>query len=979
MKRTHHFRLLALGILLAIPPLPAGAQFSPEKELATFQLEPPLHAELVAAEPTVESPCAMAFDERGRLFVAENRGYPHTSEPPQGRIILLEDTKGDGHMDKRTVFADGLTFPNGVLPWNGGLLVTCSPDVLFLKDTHGDGHADLRKVLLTGFDSTHSTQLRENCPTLGPDGWIYFAAGLVGGAITSPDHPEKPAVKMTGDLRWNPRTEDFQNVDGRSQYGMSFDDFGRRFICMNRLPVQHVVISSETLRRNPHLAFSVTVQDCNELTVKTGLPGGGDGVRVYPISSIITTADSHAGSFTAACSVKIWRGGALPEKFNGCALSCEPTGNLIHADRLAPRGATFFAEPILEKREIFASSDDWCRPVFLTSGPDGALYFCDMYRKIIEHPDYLSEDIRKHSDFDAGKTLGRIWRITDAQKDGARKTLPLTFSKKENWIEQALVAVAVGNDWVRQTALRLLQEGADAPTIPQIEMVFKSYAADASPAGIAALVRLASVIDERNAASNQKAANDHAIFEQLLAIDARSPIAGVRESAIDAGKPPVEFGSAPPNWARALCSDPDPRVRFELLVNGQFPNTPEAQAALAEIAERGVEDRWTRAAVLSVPNVDPMKIASSVLKKPATEDRVALVFEAARTAGSAARAGGKPVDLEAICALGAEANFEFSAALMTGFIEGSNTRRIEPGAGLSRLLAQAAQTAGKADAGEILRKQAVNLLQHADWKTAGPGLLAVMDGHASFDLRSTAIRALASFDEADVTQALLTPKHWSAISAAEREVTVAALLARPAHVPRVLDAVESNALPKNAVTAAERRALSKSRDSTIRDRAGKLLGQPEDGDRMKAYEAAKVSLPLKPAPAHGKEVFKNICSTCHRLDREGHAVGPDLLDIRSQPKESILLHIVVPDFEIAPGFAASVVELKDGRSLVGIVVSDTPESLTLRQPLAVEETIPRANIVSLTASDHSLMPPGLEAAMSRQDMADLLSFLKGEN
>jgi putative membrane-bound dehydrogenase-like protein len=976
MKRTHHFHLLALGALLAIPAPPAGAQLSPEKELATFQLEPPLRAELVAGDPTIESPCAMVFDERGRLFVTENRGYPHTSEPPQGRIIMLESTKGDGQMDKRTVFADGLTFPNGVLPWNGGLIVTCSPDVLFLKDTHGDGHADVRKVLLTGFDSSHSTQLRENCPTLGPDGWIYFAAGLVGGTVTSPDHPEMPAVKMTGDLRWNPRTGEFADVDGRSQYGISFDDFGRRFICMNRLPVQHQVISSATLRRNPHLAFSVTVQDCNELTVKTGLPGGGDGVRVYPISANITTADSHAGSFTAACSVKIWRGGALPEKFNGCALSCEPTGNLIHADRLVPRGATFFAQPILEKREIFSSSDDWCRPVFLTSGPDGALYFCDMYRKIIEHPDYLSEDIRKHSDFDAGKTMGRIWRITGAPKEGNKEALPAAFSKKDGWIEQALAVVADGNDWARQTALRLLLEGAEAPTISNIE---KAHAAYKNPAGIAALLRLAGVIDERNSASNQKAADDHAIFEQMLATDARNPVAGVRESAIDAGKPKVEFDSNHANWAKALCSDPDARVRFELLVNGQFPNTPEAQNALAEIADRGVEDRWTRAAVLSVPNVDPMNIASSLLKKPATEDRVALVFEAARTAGSAARATGKPLDLEAICALGAEANFEFSAALMTGFIEGSNTRRIEPGACLSRLLSQAAQTAGQDDAGEILRKQAVNLLQHADWKTAEPGLLAVMNGHASFDLRSTAIRALASFDEAGVTQALLTPKHWSAISAAEREVTVAALLARPAHVPGVLDAVESNALPKNALTAAERRALSKSKDPAIRDRAAKLLGQPADGDRMKAYEAAKVSLPLKPAPAHGKEVFKNICSTCHRLDREGHAVGPDLLDIRSQPKDSILLHIVVPDFEIAPGFAASVVELKDGRTLVGIVISDTPDSITLRQPLAVEEIIPRANIVSLAASDHSLMPPGLEAAMTRQDMADLLSFLKGEN
>jgi putative heme-binding domain-containing protein len=374
-----------------------------------------------------------------------------------------------------------------------------------------------------------------------------------------------------------------------------------------------------------------------------------------------------------------------------------------------------------------------------------------------------------------------------------------------------------------------------------------------------------------------------------------------------------------------------------------------------------------------------MNIVAEVLKKPATEDRVALVFEAARAGGSAAQSGAKKVDLESVCALGKGANFEFSAALMTGYIEGSNTRRVEPGACLTSLLDQAAKVAAKDGDSEILRTQAVNLLQHADWKTAGDALLAVLDGHSPADLRSLTIRALASFDEPAVTQALLTPKHWSAISAAEREITIAALLARPAQVPRVLDAVEANALPKNALTAAERTALSKNKNPEIRGRAAKLLGQAADGDRMKAYEAAKVSLPLKPVPAHGKEIFKTICSTCHRLDREGHNVGPDLLDIRSQPKESILLHIVVPDFEIAPGFAASVAELKDGRTLVGIIVSDTPDSITLRQPLAVEETIPRANIVSLTASDHSLMPPGLEAAMSRQDMADLLSFLKGEN
>ena len=882
---TSHSAFLPASVLLLAFAMSSFAEtargpLSAEEELKTFKVADGLRVELVASDPMVESPCAMAFDEKGRLFVTENRGYPSTSEPPQGRIVMLESTKGDGHYDKRTVFADGLSFPNGVMPWDGGLIVTCAPDIYFYKDTDGDGKADVKRTLLTGFDYAKSTQLRVNMPTVGPDGWIYFAAGLVGGTITSPEHPEKPAVKMTGDLRWNPKTGDFETVDGRSQYGIAFDDFGRRFICMNRLPVQHVVVESRWLRRNPHLAFGETVQDCNDRTVRTGLKGGGDGVRVWPISSNITTADSHAGSFTAACSVRIWRGGALPEKFNGCAFSCEPTGNLIHADRLVPRGATFAAMPLLEKHELFASSDDWCRPVFLTRGPDGALYFCDMYRGTIEHPDYLPEEIRKHTNFELGKKNGRIWRITSAKP--AAKDIP--------------------REW--------------------------SYAKDR---GL------------------ERGDLDKVTLDELL----------------------------------RGAESKDARVRFRAALGLGDSHDARALESLAKIAALGADDRWTRAAVLSgiAGREKEFALAFLVTAKAIGSGEQ----EVLRTAGHAFKDRESLGPVLAASFPTPRGNDDWcgpaTAALLLAHAEASGKRLSVETAniGWEPHLRCAEQNALNTKYPAAVRLLYVSLLGRFENFSEPPKALFDIAGREpDGELRNAAVRALATFDNPEVAKSLLAQRRLAGLTPVDREITLSALLARPAHAPRVLEAVESGLLPRNAVSAAQRTALSKTKDTAVRDRAAKLFGAPADGDRMKAYEASKAVLALAPKAAHGKEVFKTLCSSCHRLDQEGYNVGPDLLGMRNQPKESILLHIVVPDYEVIAAFAASNLELKDGRTLAGIVISDTPESITLRQALGVEENIPRTNIKSLTASEHSLMPAGLEATMKSQDLADLLSFLKGE-
>ena len=409
----------------------AAGPLSPDEALASFELEPGYRIELAAAEPLIRDPVAMAFDDRGRMYVVENRGYPGPLEGAEARsaaegvVALLEDTNRDGRFDKRTDFARQLTFPNGIMAWDGGVFVSCAPDLLYLKDTNDDGVADERRVVLTGFDASKTSQLRFSHPTLGIDNWIYLTSGLAGGRVTAPDHPERAPVALgTNDSRFNPLTLAFEVTGGQGQYGLTFDDYGRRFTCSNRRPVMHVVLEAGDLKRNPHLAFSQTVEDVS---------AAGAQAAVWPISGDTTTASfipslmsaPHAGTFTAASGVHIHRGDALPAADRGSIFICESAQNLVQRQVLASNGVTFTSRPARTGRDFLASRDTWFRPVFAANGPDGALYIVDMYRRIIDHPQYVPEQSRALLDFEAGKERGRIYRIVAGDWKRDRRPIDL--------------------------------------------------------------------------------------------------------------------------------------------------------------------------------------------------------------------------------------------------------------------------------------------------------------------------------------------------------------------------------------------------------------------------------------------------------------------------------------------------------------------------------------------------------------------------
>ncbi len=973
---------------------------TPAQALEAFEHDQGLSVDLVAAEPLVFQPCAVTWDAEGHLFVCENRGYPTgpgPSQPPAGTIARLDDTDGDGRMDRRTVFADGLTFPNGLTPWNGGLIATCAPDILFLKDTDGDGKADERIVLLTGFDTNSTTQLRVSHPTLGPDGWIYLTSGLTRSSkITSPRHPERPAVEIGADARLNPFTLEIEPVGGRGQFGQTFDDAGNRFHCMNRVHIQQTVISPRHLARNPNYSLNENTQNIPEAMV-TDLIGGANqnfAARLYPISDNLTTADSHMGTFTAACGVHIYRGDALPAEYRGDVFACDPTANLVHRDKLTPVGPTFASRMANEGREFLASPDNWFRPVFLATGPDGALYVCDMYRKTIEHPEYLPVEVCKRTDFTSGRDMGRIWRVTgnEFKAHNSKRMFPAGIST-----QKLIQALGHPNAWQRETAQRLLLERPDPKLSSLLEKQFKSpgetelkrrmntlqaegwdcIAEETETSDTFRRLHALRLLAILSANQGKPPALDHALRVSLL--DANPTI---RENA---WRNLTEQNRSVPAFPKALfpvfAADPNPRARFWFAL-GFNQGTQDSRAnnwaeVLGQLAVRDGTNRWMRAAILSG-------------LKPREQQALQLARYLAGNKNDPA-----PVEFWADLGrvLGAETGAmpEFFPtdsppspwliAALDGVTEALRSRGKTvalPAELLSRFTSEAARLAASAVEPVPTRKAAIGFLVNAESAQASAALLPVLVATEPAELQLAAVRSLLGLPGDIAATELLIPVRWNGLPPNTRGVVVSSLLAQPRHVRSLLTAIETKQIPENVLNRTQREALRKHSDAAIRERAQLLFAAAETGDRMKAYEKARAVLSLTGNPVNGRKPFTTHCASCHRLDREGHNVGPDLFGIRNQPKESILLHIVHPNYEFVSGFNACMVECKDGRELTGLIIGESPASVTLRQAQGIEETIPRSGINKLTVGQVSLMPEGLETAMSQQEVADLLACLKGE-
>nr|MDQ2900432.1 dehydrogenase [Acidobacteriota bacterium] len=453
---------------------------TPAESLKAIHLSDDFHVELFAAEPEVMSPVEMAFDENGKIYVAEMFDYPDdppAGKPARSRIRLLEDTDGDGKIDKSTIFAENVLAVSGLMPWKGGLIVTSAPDILFMKDTNGDGKADVRKVLYTGFTKVNQ-EARVTNPRLAIDNWIYCSNTGSNGRITSPDHPEMAPVLVRGtDFRFDPISGKAEAASGPAQFGSTFNDFGDRFITQNTTHIRHVVVPMQYLARAPLLEVAAVAQDISD--------HGRPSARMYPLTgpqewrkrrtqirqqryneNHLNVTEQVGGWFTAASGGTVYNGDAFPKEYIGNVFTGDVSGNLVHRDIISPDGPTFRAHRAKENTEFLASTDVWFRPCHFANAPDGNLYVTDIYRQVIETPESIPEEIRKKIDFFKGDTLGRIYRIVPNHPLRRGNLKPNLGSLSSADLVKQL---ANPNGWHRLTAQRLLLERQDRSVVPDLK------------------------------------------------------------------------------------------------------------------------------------------------------------------------------------------------------------------------------------------------------------------------------------------------------------------------------------------------------------------------------------------------------------------------------------------------------------------------------------------------------------------------------
>ncbi len=557
--------------------LPPPPVLTPEEALKTFKVQKGFKIQLVAAEPMVESPVSMSWDDQGRLYVVEMRGYMNDvnakgEDQPIGRIKRLEDTDGDGVMDKATIFVDKLLMPRSVTALGDGALVAEPPNLSFYHDTDGDGVADKSEVVAGSFGSAGGQpEHMANSMTWCMDNWIWGAG-----------YGQR--------LRYSQGKFLSEPTRSGGQWGLTQDDWGRRYFNYNSDLLRSDLLPPSIYARNPNLAdrTALNFQVMKDQTTWPSAPTPGVN-RGYTDKQL--RPDGTLASATGTCGASIYRGGLFGTEFQGNAFIPEPCGNLVKRLILSESGGVISAKNAYTATEFLTSTDERFRPVNTYNGPDGALYIVDMARGIVQHKFFLTHYLIANIEarkLEQPVNLGRIYRIVPEKATVQPVKLPAETA--------AIVPfLAHENGHLRDTAQRVLVERGDASAVEAI----KKLAVEAkTPQGrVQALWTLEGL---------------NALTPELLTTLLHDSHEKVRVVAVQLSNLLLV-----PELLK-MIEDPSAEVRVQLAMQLSAQNGTEAQQAVLALLKKGGSPLLNEAIVSGLRGRE-LEFATTLMKEPVGE------------------------------------------------------------------------------------------------------------------------------------------------------------------------------------------------------------------------------------------------------------------------------------------------------------------------------------------------------------------------
>ena len=957
--------------------LPRIQPKSPEEELKSFEVVPGFTVELVAAEPLVADPIAFAFDAHGHLFVVEMKDYSEQETESLGSIALLKDIDGDGVMDQRTTFVDGLSWPTAIWPWRDGVLVAEPPRITWFRDTNGDGKSDASEVWFEGFQRTNVQGL-VNSLRWGVDGYIHGATSSSGADIVSKDSSRSKIQLRGRDFAIDPLSKTLEPESGGGQHGMNFNRWGDKFVTSNSDHLQQIVDLDHWLNDHP---ASVAFPSLRRSIAEDGPQA--EVFRASPVEpwrivrtrlrmsgvapGIVEGGGRAAGYFTGATATLIMdhEAGFGVDNFD-TAIVCDVGSNLVHRKQLRSNGLFWTANRIDAQTELLRSSDIWFRPVQLGDGPDGAVYIADMYREVIEHPKSLPPMIKKHLDLTSGRDKGRIWRLKPINL-ASKFPLPektIAACSNRELVERLASPIA----WQRRAASQALVERTAQDVAPELKALATSASPEARILALHTLYRL-NQLDKTTVVASLNSSDPH-VLRHAIALVRNMKIAG---DALDS--------------LQQVSSSNDPAVQLQLAITAA-DLTDENRFQLLQPLMR-TEESLVRAAIVTAAGQGAAKLIVDRQLAPESLSAWLTLMIPAWTkdkGDEAARIG------EAISA--GLANEQ----TRTSWLEG--LRSLPAAADAIRLLALAnSQVASDA------RTFIENSIEKAitDNSVASPvsvSWLGMLSKDQQQQIASDLLVAtnpenlqLAAIDSllwsnADAASGLLIDRFQS-FTPALQLAALSGLLRYQATLPALVRALESKKILSSQIPPDVRARLVATNDKSLAKQFGGLLKSASEDRQaiidqytsavdLDASKLGSSKLPSDDFEA-GKQVFSRVCAQCHRLAELGNDVGPPLKQLSDKSPQQLLETILDPNREVDPKYASYTVLLSDGRVFAGIIAEEGSSQIVLAEAGGKKHTIPRSDIEQLRSTGVSLMPTGLEQQIAPEQMKQLILFLKRAN